>query len=134
MDVTFSQSRRATVEAATTLEAMTVAASIILAAVVGGVIFVLLDSWQRRARPAPVIVEPELAALDARAGRAAEPLPPRRGATTAGPDPPAAVVGLGEPLSGQATARGDRRDVAVVGAAAAAEHVELRQRARAAPA
>jgi hypothetical protein len=34
---------------------MTVAASIILAAVVGGVIFVLLDSWQRReAMPAPV--------------------------------------------------------------------------------
>jgi hypothetical protein len=32
-----------------------VAASIILAAVVGGVIFVLLDSWQRReANPTPV--------------------------------------------------------------------------------
>jgi hypothetical protein len=28
---------------------MTVAASIILAAIVGGVIFTLLDSWQRRA-------------------------------------------------------------------------------------
>jgi hypothetical protein len=28
---------------------MTVAASIILAAVAGGIIFVLLDSWQRRA-------------------------------------------------------------------------------------
>ena len=33
---------------------MTVAASILLAAVVGGVIFVLLDSWQRReATPTP---------------------------------------------------------------------------------
>jgi hypothetical protein len=33
---------------------MTVAASIILAALVGGVVFVLLDSWQRRsAEPAP---------------------------------------------------------------------------------
>ena len=31
---------------------MTVAASIILAAVVGGIIFVLLDSWQRRATTA----------------------------------------------------------------------------------
>ena len=42
-------------EAATTLGCtMTVAASIILAAIVGGVIFVLLDSWQRRAAtPAP---------------------------------------------------------------------------------
>jgi hypothetical protein len=38
-----------------------VAASIILAAVVGGVIFVLLDSWQRReANPKPVAApEPE---------------------------------------------------------------------------
>jgi hypothetical protein len=38
-----------------------VAASIILAAVVGGVIFVLLDSWQRReANPTPVAApEPE---------------------------------------------------------------------------
>ena len=35
---------------------MTVAASIILAAVVGGVIFVLLDSWQRRAaNPTPAV-------------------------------------------------------------------------------
>jgi hypothetical protein len=33
---------------------MTVAASILLAALVGGIIFVLLDSWQRRATtPAP---------------------------------------------------------------------------------
>jgi hypothetical protein len=37
-----------------------VAASIILAAVVGGVIFVLLDSWQRReATPTPVVTAPE---------------------------------------------------------------------------
>jgi hypothetical protein len=36
---------------------MTVAASIILAAVVGGVIFVLLDSWQRRAAT-PATPEP----------------------------------------------------------------------------
>ena len=32
---------------------MTVAASILLAALVGGVVFVLLDSWQRRADAAP---------------------------------------------------------------------------------
>jgi hypothetical protein len=39
---------------------MTVAASIILAAIVGGVIFTLLDSWQRRAAtPAVPHVEPE---------------------------------------------------------------------------
>ena len=40
---------------------MTVAAALILAAVVGGVIFVLLDSWQRReASPTPVTApEPE---------------------------------------------------------------------------
>jgi hypothetical protein len=38
---------------------MTVAASIILAAVVGGVIFVLLDSWQRRAAaPTPAMPAP----------------------------------------------------------------------------
>ena len=47
-------------ERATTLETMTVAASILLAAVVGGVIFVLLDSWQRRdATPAPPPRKPE---------------------------------------------------------------------------
>lgn len=40
---------------------MTVAASILLAAVVGGIVFVLLDSWQRRA--------------DAAAERPTEPLP-----------------------------------------------------------
>ena len=40
---------------------MTVAAALILAAVVGGVMFVLLDSWQRReATPTPVAPpEPE---------------------------------------------------------------------------
>jgi hypothetical protein len=32
---------------------MTVAASIVLAAVVGGVVFVLIDGWQRREEPAP---------------------------------------------------------------------------------
>ena len=32
---------------------MTVAASILLAAVVGGVVFVLIDGWQRRAEEAP---------------------------------------------------------------------------------
>ena len=37
---------------------MTVAASIILAAVVGGIIFVLLDSWQRRATTRPT-ADPE---------------------------------------------------------------------------
>jgi hypothetical protein len=32
---------------------MTVAASILLAALVGGVVFVLLDGWQRRAEAVP---------------------------------------------------------------------------------
>jgi hypothetical protein len=32
---------------------MTVAASILLAAVVGGVVFVLIDGWQRREEQAP---------------------------------------------------------------------------------
>jgi hypothetical protein len=32
---------------------MTVAASIVLAAIVGGVVFVLIDGWQRREAPAP---------------------------------------------------------------------------------
>ena len=41
---------------------MTVAASIILAAVAGGIIFVLLDSWQRRgATPTP---DPQPAATE----------------------------------------------------------------------
>ena len=38
---------------------MTVAASILLAALVGGVVFVLLDSWQRRADAAPAAPEPQ---------------------------------------------------------------------------
>jgi hypothetical protein len=37
---------------------MTVALSILLAALVGGVVFVLLDSWQRGADPVPVEPEP----------------------------------------------------------------------------
>jgi hypothetical protein len=37
---------------------MTVAASIILAAVAGGIIFVLLDSWQRRATTPTADPEP----------------------------------------------------------------------------
>jgi hypothetical protein len=37
---------------------MTVAASILLAALVGGVVFVLLDSWQRRADVAAPAPEP----------------------------------------------------------------------------
>jgi hypothetical protein len=37
---------------------MTVAASILLAAVVGGVVFVLIDGWQRREDPEPVAVPP----------------------------------------------------------------------------
>jgi hypothetical protein len=46
------------------MSTMTVAASIILAAIVGGLIFVLLDSWQRRtaavAQPEPEpVVGPE---------------------------------------------------------------------------
>ncbi len=38
---------------------MTVAASILLAALVGGVVFVLLDNWQRRADAAPAAPEPQ---------------------------------------------------------------------------
>jgi hypothetical protein len=56
---------------------VTVAASILLAAVVGGVVFVLIDGWQRReeeapapAAPAPRRPEPPRAAPG--------PLPPRR--------------------------------------------------------
>jgi hypothetical protein len=37
---------------------MTVAASILLAALVGGVVFVLLDSWQRRTEATPAAPEP----------------------------------------------------------------------------
>jgi hypothetical protein len=58
---------------------MTVAASIILAAIVGGVIFVLLDSWQRRAAtPAPAAPEPPRASWQASpAPRPARPVEPR---------------------------------------------------------
>jgi hypothetical protein len=54
---------------------VTVAASILLAAVVGGVVFVLIDGWQRREAeaPAPAVPrrpEPQRAAPG--------PLPPRR--------------------------------------------------------
>ncbi len=38
---------------------MTVAASIVLAALVGGIIFVLLDSWQRRAATPAAPAPPE---------------------------------------------------------------------------
>ena len=38
---------------------MTVAASILLAALVGGVVFVLLDNWQRRADATPAAPEPQ---------------------------------------------------------------------------
>jgi hypothetical protein len=37
---------------------MTVAISILLAMVVGGVVFVLLDNWQRRETPEPVAAAP----------------------------------------------------------------------------
>ena len=37
---------------------MTVAISILLAAVVGGVVFVLLDNWQRRETPVPASPQP----------------------------------------------------------------------------
>jgi hypothetical protein len=46
---------------------MTVALSILLAALVGGIVFVLIDSWQRPADAAPIEPEP--------AWRAPEPLP-----------------------------------------------------------
>ena len=69
---------------------MTVAASILLAALVGGVVFVLLDSWQRRA---------DVASARARRRRAAhEPQP----AWT--PEPRT------EPLLGAAAPRWDDRD------------------------
>jgi hypothetical protein len=56
---------------------VTVAASIVLAAIVGGVIFVLLDSWQRRAEArsrASAPAEPEQAAW--RPEPPTQPLPP----------------------------------------------------------
>lgn len=67
------------------------AASIILAAVVGGVIFVLLDSWQRRAATAspamPRSPEPaRAAAFQAPAPRPVTPVEPRPRPTWERPD------------------------------------------------
>jgi hypothetical protein len=41
---------------------MTVAASILIAAVVGGVVFVLIESWQRREDEAPAAPAPRVEA------------------------------------------------------------------------
>ena len=70
---------------------MTVAASIILAAIVGGVIFVLLDSWQRRAAtpaPADAAARPEATAREPwqRAAARAPLAPPRCGRPRPAPD------------------------------------------------
>ena len=69
---------------------MTVAASIILAAIVGGVIFVLLDSWQRRAAtPAPAMPrspEPARATWQAPPPRSVKPVEPRPRPTWERPD------------------------------------------------
>ena len=53
---------------------MTVAASILLAAVVGGVVFVLIDGWQRREEEAAAPRRPEPRPVPVRA----TPVPPRR--------------------------------------------------------
>jgi hypothetical protein len=53
---------------------MIVAASILLAAVVGGVVFVLLDNWQRR-EPAPAAPQPQPQIWTPE--QRTEPLPPR---------------------------------------------------------
>jgi hypothetical protein len=52
------------------LQALTVAASILLAAVVGGVVFVLIDGWQRRDDEPP----------EARTERLPDPVPAPRAA------------------------------------------------------
>jgi hypothetical protein len=59
---------------------MTVAASILLAAICGGVIFVLLDSWQRRASTPVVAPEPRAPVAAYRAQPVAPPprVEPRR--------------------------------------------------------
>jgi hypothetical protein len=56
---------------------MTVAASILLAAVVGGVVFVLIDGWQRREEEAPAPAAPRRPEPRPEPVRAA-PAPPRR--------------------------------------------------------
>ena len=56
---------------------MIVAASILLAALVGGVVFVLLDNWQRR-EPAPAAPQPVHTPIwTPPETRRTEPLPPR---------------------------------------------------------
>jgi hypothetical protein len=66
---------------------MTVAASIILAAIVGGVIFVLLDSWQRRAAtPAPAAPRPVEPTWQAPPPRHVKPVEPRPRPTWERPD------------------------------------------------
>jgi hypothetical protein len=56
---------------------MTVALSILLAALVGGIVFVLLDAWQRSANAVPVEPEPLTRPLPAWAPESrTEPLPP----------------------------------------------------------
>jgi hypothetical protein len=54
---------------------VTVAASILLAAVVGGVVFVLIDGWQRREAEAPA---PAAVPRRPEPRPAPAPLPPRR--------------------------------------------------------
>jgi hypothetical protein len=66
---------------------MTVAASIILAAIVGGVIFVLLDSWQRRAaEPAAATPRPAEPTWNAPPPRPVTPVEPRPRPTWERPD------------------------------------------------
>ena len=66
---------------------MTVAASIILAAIVGGVIFVLLDSWQRRvAEPTPATPRPAEPTWNAPPPRPVTPVEPRPRPTWERPD------------------------------------------------
>jgi hypothetical protein len=58
---------------------VTVAASILLAAVVGGVVFVLIDGWQRREAEAPAPAAPRHPEPRVEPVRAAPaPVPPRR--------------------------------------------------------
>ncbi len=57
---------------------MTVAASILLAAVVGGVVFVLIDGWQRREAEAPAPPSPPRPEPARPAPARPAPAPPRR--------------------------------------------------------